>query len=67
MKFRAEVNDSSGLSRPLRGGRGLKLWSVRLPLTLRSSPPTRGAWIEIIVNQHTPFVKRVAPYEGGVD
>ena len=31
------------------------------------SPPTRGAWIEIIMFEAEPQTVIVAPYEGGVD
>ena len=31
------------------------------------SPPTRGAWIEIIETDIESIIKEVAPHAGGVD
>ena len=35
------------LSRPPRGGRGLKCVTVGIQVPVLMSPPSRGAWIEI--------------------
>ena len=43
--------------------------SVLLWLTLSAawSPPSRGAWIEIVRVRGTSNLKKVAPLAGGVD
>ena len=53
--------------RPPRGGRGLKLLQHHPAHRFSESPPSRGAWIEILQSEilHLPIV--VAPLAGGVD
>ena len=56
-----------GYGRPPRGGRGLKYVSVYVPITSTESPPSRGAWIEIVFEGGVFLVDYVAPLAGGVD
>ena len=56
------------LCRPPRGGRGLKSYIGSGWITGNASPPSRGAWIEILVVV-LPHISPigVAPLAGGVD
>ena len=54
-------------SRPPHGGRGLKLLFVLGLLTVLPSPPSRGAWIEILFSICSRQYVSVAPLTGGVD
>ena len=56
-----------GLSRPPRGGRGLKCPCLHGPPGPRQSPPSRGAWIEIVDGEMERLPREVAPLAGGVD
>ena len=59
---------SCDIRRPPRGGRGLKFLAICDYALNETSPPSRGAWIEIT---KTPTGKTwetaVAPLAGGVD
>ena len=55
------------LSRPPRGGRGLKPKQRRGVEGSPLSPPTRGAWIETFQVCTAYGKDRVAPHAGGVD
>ena len=67
MKGAWQINNSM-VSRPPRGGRGLKyVQKSLLEILLLKSPPSRGAWIEIWVAKHKDIGTTVAPLAGGVD
>ena len=67
MKFLAVLCLRPASRRPPHGGRGLKsLLGVVLLLPL-SSPPARGAWIEIRSRTEWEALIHVAPRTGGVD
>ena len=53
--------------RPPRGGRGLKSRYQIAPRKKETSPPSRGAWIEITVSSSVSGAQTVAPLAGGVD
>ncbi len=53
--------------RPPHGGRGLKFLVQIGPHFPVESPPTRGAWIEIIRRVRKMPKEIVAPHTGGVD
>ena len=53
--------------RPPRGGRGLKFHLDHPDKYQYSSPPSRGAWIEINSVSGVMFTASVAPLAGGVD
>ena len=53
--------------RPPRGGRGLKSMFWLCILVAGSSPPSRGAWIEIEYLRKGWIIYSVAPLAGGVD
>ena len=53
--------------RPPRGGRGLKYSIHPAGTPSARSPPTRGAWIEIVPRQGVRSMPDVAPHAGGVD
>ena len=48
LKLYASENDPEYRGRPPRGGRGLKWRRGCCPPCCRWSPPSRGAWIEIL-------------------
>ena len=52
-------------SRPPRGGRGLKLFLAIVCMTVRESPPSRGAWIEIIRYLSIAIILLSRPPRGG--
>ena len=54
-------------SRPPRGGRGLKYGRMLRRFDRLMSPPSRGAWIEMVASRNDAARKRVAPLAGGVD
>ena len=56
-----------GAGRPPRGGRGLKLGEVVTAVMTYVSPPSRGAWIEMIGCNLLTYCGYVAPLAGGVD
>ena len=45
----------------------MKYVSVYVPITSTESPPSRGAWIEIVFEGGVFLVDYVAPLAGGVD
>ena len=53
--------------RPPRGGRGLKFVVVGVPPAAILSPPSRGAWIEMLNRLFHFLNPKVAPLAGGVD
>ena len=53
--------------RPPRGGRGLKFVNSGYKGSVTTSPPSRGAWIEIINIEMKAYGLKVAPLAGGVD
>ena len=55
--------------RPPRGGRGLKYFTNFAGIGLSKSPPSRGAWIEMLRNLFhiLNLGFDVAPLAGGVD
>ena len=53
--------------RPPHGGRGLKYQLAEPVRDTVRSPPTRGAWIEILNWGRDPTMPSVAPHTGGVD
>ena len=55
------------MSRPPRGGRGLKYIVIGLLGVILVSPPSRGAWIEIFSIPRYRLYDGVAPLAGGVD
>ena len=58
---------ATDISRPPRGGRGLKSQVWGDPCLGPASPPSRGAWIEIRRPRDGPLDHHVAPLAGGVD
>ncbi len=54
-------------SRPPRGGRGLKCFGSLYQVEEPESPPSRGAWIEIVSQSTAETMTDVAPLAGGVD
>ena len=68
MKWFAGKGSKSGKGgRPPRGGRGLKFFRFRAIVCMMVSPPSRGAWIEMIKAKARRIGKNVAPLAGGVD
>ena len=65
------VHDLQGtysLGRPPRGGRGLKYLVAQTGIQRGiGSPPSRGAWIEMLRGIVDYVTNRVAPLAGGVD
>ena len=55
------------ISRPPRGGRGLKQYLPDRQLDYLPSPPARGAWIETAEQLISTGGYLVAPRAGGVD
>ena len=55
------------LSRPPRGGRGLKFSVPMLPVDFCESPSSRRAWIEILLWSTLPPAFLVALLAEGVD
>ena len=45
----------------------MKLDAVEAIVNRNKSPPSRGAWIEIVVNAVNDVMNGVAPLAGGVD
>ena len=43
------------------------MWEVKMTGTFVKSPPSRGAWIEIVTRYATILQNFVAPLAGGVD
>ena len=63
-----KIAERSGkLSRPPRGGRGLKSHQAQYLNKNWESPPSRGAWIEIVACLVYFGYRVVAPLAGGVD
>ena len=55
------------MSRAPHGARGLKFFVSLIGLSLLSSRPARGAWIEILILGSLPAPFQVAPRTGRVD
>ena len=58
---------ATDISRPPRGGRGLKSVMALPTPPAMESPPSRGAWIEIQCQRPWEPPVFVAPRAGGVD
>ena len=52
---------------PPSRGRGLKFASAGWVARLSLSPPSRGAWIEMMLIDVASIISYVAPFAGGVD
>ena len=67
MKLKGMGLTDEQVGRPPRGGRGLKFADCVAACKDIVSPPSRGAWIEIIVAALSMPRSEVAPLAGGVD
>ena len=67
MKSRRNDTASRFWGRPPRRGRGLKYYFVDEDSIYQSSPPSQGAWIEILSDLRAAVDGGVAPLAGGVD
>ena len=65
MKYKAGEILVLGLRRPPRGGRGLKYDVPETARWIITSPPSRGAWIEIREKTATALYRLGRPPRGG--
>ena len=67
LKYNQSIGPKRQSGRPPRGGRGLKFLGIQQSNNAWSSPPSRGAWIEIVNTKLRRMGIQVAPLAGGVD
>ena len=68
LKLLTNLGEVVTASRPPRGGRGLKSLGSHSRCNAREgSPPSRGAWIEMLISELKRRFTIVAPLAGGVD